>query len=163
MLTRHQRASLPAPGGAGTLAAMSSPTTTRATRESSYVEDDQGYGWVMFAGVLLMILGIMNIVYGIAAIDSANFFVAGDRYVFGDLSTYGWILAGIGAAQILVGFGVFAKNQLARWAGVFCLGVNMITHMLAIQAYPAWSLMIIAIDVVAMYGLLAYGRRLGAG
>lgn len=141
---------------------MSVPSSTRETprREPEYVDEDVGYGWVAFAGVMLLIVGTMNMIYGIAAIDNANFFVANTHYVFSDLNTWGWILTILGVAQILVGLGVFAKNQFARWTGVVVLSVNAIAQLLAIQSYPAWSLTIFAIDILAIYGLVAYGSRL---
>ena len=50
-------------------------------------------------------------------------------------------------------------NQAARWFGVVVLGLNLIEQMFSIPAYPFWSLTIIALDVVALYGLCAYGSR----
>jgi hypothetical protein len=135
-------------------------TTPEAPPRSAYEDDERGDGWVGFAGVLLLIVGTLNTIYGIAAIDSANFFVNGDRYIFGDLNTWGWIIVGIGVAQLLVGLGVFARNQFARWTGVFALSCTAVAQLLAIQAYPAWSLTIFVLDVLAIYGLVAYGSRL---
>jgi hypothetical protein len=54
---------------------------------------------------------------------------------------------------------VVAGNQLARWFAVALLGLNAIDQMLFLPAYPFWSLVIIAVDVVALYGLCAYGSR----
>jgi hypothetical protein len=56
---------------------------------------------------------------------------------------------------------VFVKNQLSRWAGVIVLGANAIAQMLMIQAYPFWSLALFTLDIVAIYGLIAYGQRIG--
>ena len=119
----------------------------------------EGHGLIIFASVLLVILGCFNLIYGIAAIANSHVFVANAHYVFGSLRTWGWITLIIGVLQLLAAAGVAAGNQLARWFGVAVLGLNAIDQMFFIPAYPLWSLVIIAVDVVALYGLCAYGSR----
>jgi hypothetical protein len=126
-----------------------------------YADQDRGYGWVAFAGVLLMIGGTLNVIEGIAAIGNARFFAGGQHYIFANLKTWGWIVLCIGALELAVGLGVFVKNQLARWGGVVVLGANAVAQMLMIPAYPFWSLALFTVDVVAIYGLVAYGQRIG--
>jgi hypothetical protein len=113
----------------------------------------------VFASVLLVIIGCFNLVYGIAAIANSHVFVANAHYVFGNLRTWGWITLVIGALQLLAAAGVVTGNQLARWFAVAVLGLNAIDQMFFSPAYPFWSLVIIAVDVVALYGLCAYGSR----
>jgi hypothetical protein len=133
-----------------------------ATRE--YVEDDdRGYGWVMFAGVLLMLIGGINFIMGIAAIGNAHFFTANAHYVAGSLNTWGWVVLCIGVLQWLVSLGVFLKNQFARWTGVLVLAGNSIVQLMMMPAYPFWSLSIFALDILAIYGLVAYGKRITTG
>jgi hypothetical protein len=121
--------------------------------------EGHGYGLVLFASVLLVIVGCFNLVYGIAAVANSHVFTANAHYVFGDLRSWGWIMLIIGVPQLLAAAGVLAGNQLARWFGVAVLGLSAIDQMSFIPAYPFWSLMIIAVDVVALYGLCAYGSR----
>jgi hypothetical protein len=123
-------------------------------------DEDHGSGWVAFAGILLLIVGTLNTIEGIAAIDKANFFVRNTHYIAGDLTAWGWTVLFIGIAEILLGLGVMAKNQFARWAGVGVLGLNAIAQLLFIPAYPFWSLAIFSLDILAIYGLVAYGGRL---
>ncbi|HUA02658.1 MAG TPA: hypothetical protein VMB27_02070 [Solirubrobacteraceae bacterium] len=125
-------------------------------------EDDRGYGWVVFSGVLLLLLGTMNVIEGIAAIGNAHFFTADAHYVFGDLKTWGWIVLCIGVLQLAVGLGVYVKNQFARWAGVAVLSANALAQLLMIPAYPFWSLALFTLDILAIYGLVAYGKRITA-
>ena len=122
--------------------------------------DERGRGWVVFAGVLLLMLGTINVIEGISAIGSANFYVANAHYVFGDLNTWGWIALCLGVLQLLVGLGVFAKNQFARWTGVVMLSLNAIAQLLMMPSYPFWSLSIFAVGILAIYGLVAYGDRI---
>jgi type III secretory pathway component EscV len=69
----------------------------------------------------------------------------------------------IDVLELLVGLGVFVKNQFARRTGVVVLAANAIAQLLMMPAYPFWSLTIFAIDILAVYGLIAYGKRIGEG
>jgi hypothetical protein len=107
----------------------------------------------------LLVVGFWNLIYGIAAIANSHVFVANAHYVFGSLRTWGWVTLIIAILQILAGVGVMAGNQLARWFAVAVVGLNAINQMFFLPAYPFWSLTIIAMDIVALYGLCAYGSR----
>ena len=119
----------------------------------------EGHGLILFASVLLLVIGCFNLIDGIAAVARSHVFIANAHYVFGDLRTWGWITLIIGALQLLAAAGVLAGNQLARWFAVAVVGLNAIGQMFFIPAYPFWSLIIIAVDVVALWGLCAYGSR----
>jgi len=123
-------------------------------------DDDRGYGWVVFAGVLLLMIGTINFIMGLAAIGNAHFFVANAHYVVGSLNTWGWVVLCIGVLELAVGLGVFVKNQFSRWTGVVVLAGNAIVQLLMMPGYPFWSLTIFTLDILAMYGLIAYGKRI---
>jgi hypothetical protein len=84
---------------------------------------------VAFAGVLLLCLGTLNIIEGIAAIGNAHFFVGNAHYIVGDLSNWGWVVPCIGVLELAVGVGVFVKNQFSRWAGVVVLAASAIAQL----------------------------------
>jgi len=130
-----------------------------AGRTGSLQAEGRGYGLVLFASVLLLVIGCFNLIYGIAAIANSHVFVANAHYVFANLRTWGWITLILAVLQLIAGLGVLAGNQLARWFAVAVIGLNAIDQMLFLPAYPFWSLTIIAMDVVALYGLCAYGSR----
>jgi hypothetical protein len=138
---------------------MTSSITQPARGAGGRHVEGHGYGLVLFASVLLVVVGCFNLIYGIAAIANSHVFTANAYYVFGSLRTWGWITLIIGALQLLAAGGVLAGNQMARWFGVAVLGISAIDQMFFIPAYPFWSLMIIAVDVVALYGLCACGSR----
>jgi len=119
----------------------------------------RGYGLVLFASILLLVIGCFNLIYGIAAITKSHVFVASAHYVFGDLRSWGWITLILGVLQLLAAAGVLAGSQAARWFAVAVIALNTIDQMFFIPAYPFWSLLIIAMDVIALYGLCAYGSR----
>jgi hypothetical protein len=135
---------------------MTSATTRPASGTGGQV---QGGGLIFFASVMLVVIGFFNLIYGTAAIAHSHVLVANAHYVFANLRAWGWITLIIGALQLLAAAGVVMGNQLARWFAVAVLGLNAIDMMFFIPAYPFWALVIIAADVVALYGLCAYGSR----
>ena len=138
---------------------VTSATTTPSRGARGSRAEGQGYGLVLFAAILLAVIGCFNLIYGIAAIANSHVFVANAHYVFANLRTWGWITLILGVLQLLAAAGVMAGNQVARWFAVAVLGLNAIDQMFFSPAYPFWSLTIIAMDVVALWGLCAYGSR----
>jgi hypothetical protein len=116
-------------------------------------------GWTVFAGTLLLMLGVIDVIYGIAAIGNAHFFVHNTNYVAGSLKTWGWVTLILGVIELLVGVGVFLRNQLARWVGVVGLSIGAIVALLSMPAYPLWGLTLFAVNILAVYGLIAHGAR----
>jgi hypothetical protein len=123
-------------------------------------EDERGYGWVVFAGVMIMIVGILNFIYGIAAIDESKFYIGNSKFVITELKTWGWIITIIGGIQILVAAGIWARSQAARWIGVFIASLNAIAQLLFIAGNPWLSVALFAIDILVIYGLVCYGGSL---
>jgi hypothetical protein len=143
---------------------MSAPYTPVGRSESgtmdySYLDDQAGYGLVTFAGVMLMIVATLNTLWGIAAIDQANVFVADARYVFGDLNTWGWFVLALGVLQYFAAFAIWRGAAWGRWFGVACASGNAVLQTLWIPAYPILAMTILALDIAVIYGLLAYGGR----
>ena len=119
----------------------------------------EGFWMIIFASALLAIAGFFNLIDGIAAIARSHVFVGNASYVIGDLRAWGWVMTIFGAAQLVAAGGVWAGSQVARWFAVAVVGLNAIAQMFFIPAYPFWSLMIIAADIVALWGLCTYGSR----
>jgi hypothetical protein len=138
---------------------MSTATMKPAGSTGGRHAEGRGYGLVFFASILLVVVGFFNMIYGIAAIANSHVFVAGAHYVFGDLRAWGWVTLIIAVLQLAAAGGVLAGNQLARWFAVAVVGLSAIDMMFFIPAYPFWALVIIAVDVVALYGLCVYGSR----
>ena len=136
---------------------MTSATTGRA--RGTRGRGAEGVGLVIFAAVMLLVTSFFNLIDGIAAIANSHVFVANAHYVIGDLRVWGWTALILSILQLLAGLGVLAGNQVARWAGVGLVALNLIAQMFFIPAYPFWSLTIIAVDVVALWGLCVYGSR----
>lgn len=123
-------------------------------------DEERGLGWVLFAGTLLMMLGTLNFIEGLAAINNSHFFAGNVHYIAGSLNTWGWVVLIIGVVEWAVGTAVFFKSQFARWVAVFILALNAIVQLMMIPAYPFWSLSFFAVDILAIFGLIVHGKRL---
>lgn len=120
-------------------------------------DDDRGYAWVVFAGVMLTLAGTVNVIDGLGAIGGSRFFTRHGHYIVANLTALGWVVLIIGVVQVLAGFGVLAKNQFARWVGVTAAALNGVAQLLLIQSYPFLSLAVFALDILVMHGLLVHG------
>jgi uncharacterized membrane protein HdeD (DUF308 family) len=110
-------------------------------------------GWWVFAGILLIVAGILNIIYGIAAIGDSKFFTADATYILSGLHTWGWILLILGVLEMVAAFSLWAGNEFGRWFGIFVASLNAIGALLSIPAYPFWSLAIFALAIIIVYKL----------
>jgi hypothetical protein len=119
----------------------------------------QGAGWLTFAGIMIVIAGILNAIWGFAAIDSATFFVEDQRFIVSDLNTWGWIILIVGVLQMFAAFSIWSGNQYGRWIGIITASVSAIGALLSIPGYPFWSLAVFGIDLLIIYGLSAYGGQ----
>ena len=119
----------------------------------------EGFWMVIFASALLAIAGFFNLFDGIGAIARSSVYVANARYVWGDLRAWGWVAFILRILQLLAALGVVVGNQVVRWFAVAVIACNAVAQMFFLPGYPVWSLMIIALDVVALWGLCAYGSK----
>ncbi|MGO8904388.1 MAG: hypothetical protein ACLQMH_02030 [Solirubrobacteraceae bacterium] len=111
-------------------------------------------GWWVFAGILLMIAGVLNIVWGIAAIAESKFFTAtGAYYIFSNLNTWGWITLTLGVMEIFAAFSLFAGGSFGRWFGVIAAALVAIGALLDIRVLPFWSICVFALSVIVIYEL----------
>ena len=123
------------------------------------MNEERGVGWVLFAGIMIFIAGTLNCIWGIAAIDKANFFIEDKRYIISDLSTWGWIVLIIGILQVIAAFSIWAGNAYGRWIGIITASAGAIGALLSIPGYPLWSIAVFGIDILVIYGLVAYGGQ----
>ncbi len=132
-------------------------STRSATSTGAY--DEEGGGWILFAGIMLMLVGVLNVIWGIAAIADSSFFIHDTRYILSNLNTWGWVTAILGGVQVLAAYSVWAGNQFGRWVGITVAGLSAIGALMSMPAFPFWSLAIFAVDILVIYGLAAYGGQ----
>jgi len=117
-------------------------------------------GWVVFAGIMLMIIGGLQALYGLVALLNDNWVVWGNGdAVLLDISAWGWIHLIIGILVVLAGIGVLLGNVIARSVGVVVAAVSLIASFMALPLYPVWSLIVIALDVLVIWALVAHGSE----
>jgi hypothetical protein len=121
---------------------------------------NKGLGWMMFAWIMLITAGVLNIIDGIVALGQTSFWTDyGAVYVYGDLRTWGWILLIWGIVLLIAAASVYRGGQFGRWLGIGAAMINVFIQLLFIPAYPFWALAIMVLDVLVIYGLAVYGGQ----
>ena len=120
----------------------------------------RGAGRVGFAAVLLLVVGTLNIIYGIGALDDANIYANDTRFILTNLNTLGWVLIIIGLLQLTGGFSLWAGNTYGRVIGITAASLGAISALLSIGGqYPWWSLGIFALCIYIIHGIFVYGEE----
>jgi hypothetical protein len=128
---------------------------TRARPEAG---PPRGAGRVSFAAILLLVVGTINIIYGIGALDEASIFVNDTRFVLDNLNTLGWVLIVLGVIQLTGGFSLMAGNVYGRVIGIIGGSLGAIGALLSIgEANPWWSLVIVFVCLYVVHGIVVYG------
>jgi len=119
----------------------------------------RGAGRAAFAAILLMLVGTINIIYGIGALDDAHIFVNDTRFVFTNLNTMGWVLIILGVIQLTAGFSLIAGNTYGRVIGVIAGSLGALGALFSIGGNnPWWSLAVFTLCVWVVYGLIVFGE-----
>jgi hypothetical protein len=120
------------------------------------MDDTRGGSAIILAGTFLMLGGVLNVIYGIAAISNSKFFVNETKFIFSDLKTWGWIVLIIGILELFASFSLLSGKSFGRWVGLVVGSLSAISALLSISAYPLWSLAIFALSLWIIYGLAVY-------
>ncbi len=118
--------------------------------------EEKGSGWLTFASMMLIIAGIANFIWGITAVARDGLLV--NRFLFANLTFWGILFMVLGVFLVAAGFGVLRKAPWASLFGLVFCSLSIIFYLFAMWAYPAWSILIIAIDILIIYGLASYGE-----
>jgi hypothetical protein len=120
----------------------------------------RGAGRVVFAAILLLLVGVLNIIYGIGAISDANFYANDTRYIFTNLHAMGWFLLIVGIIQLTGGFSLMVGHTYGRIIGIFAGSLGAIDALLSMGGtHPFWSLAIFALCVWVVYGIVVFGEE----
>ncbi len=123
----------------------------------------KGVGRALFVAILLMIAGVLNIIYGIAAVGNAHFF-DNTQYLFSSLHTWGWITIIVGIIQLVAGFSLMGGGGFGRVIGIIAATLGALESLLSIGgAHPWWSLAIFALCLWILHGLIVFGEDEYAG
>jgi hypothetical protein len=117
-------------------------------------------GWVAFASFMLVLAGMFGIIDGLVAlINDEVYLVTKDGVVAFDFTTWGWIHLIVGIIVLIAGFAVMSGQLWARIVGVLVATLSAVSQIAFITAFPLWSVVIIGIDVLIIYGLLVHGEE----
>ena len=118
-------------------------------------------GWLLFSAAMIFFVGLWNVFEGVIALFSSAFFTG--TPVFGSLAWWGIAWIAIGVVEMALAYGITTGSNIARWIAVVVVGFGSLVHLLSVPLYPWWSLFVLAIDLVILYGLLVhFGPRRGA-
>jgi hypothetical protein len=116
-----------------------------------------GGGWAVFAAVMLLVIGGLDALYGLAAIlNNDVVIVGGHGAVVAGVTTWGWITLVLGVVLILTGIGLLAEVSAARWAAVVLIALGAVLQFVWFPAAPLWTLLIIGLSVVVVYQLTVH-------
>ena len=130
------------------------------------MEESNGSGWKLFAGIMIIIVGFMNVFDGLVAVTNASYLKGvaggsgGQLPVTNNLKTWGWVVLIWGIVLILVGFLIFSGNMFGRVVGVIVVSLNALLQLAYLPHYPFWSFTMILIDLLVIWGLVVHGGRL---
>ena len=110
-------------------------------------------GWWVFAAILLGVSGVLNIIWGIAAIGNSHFFTANAHYIFSNLNTWGWITLIIGAVELFAAFSLVQGGGFGRVIGIIAATLAALDALLSIPAAPFWSICVFALSIIVLYEL----------
>ena len=122
------------------------------------VSEESWSGWVGFAGLLMVIMGILNFFEGLIAIVRDEYFlIHGNQLVVFDTTTWGWLTLLWGIAILLTGVGLLGRSGWARWVAIVLVASNMIEQLawLGNSSYPLWSLVLMAMQFMVLFALTA--------
>ncbi len=117
-------------------------------------------GWIWFAGIMMIMVGVFNAINGLVAIFNQNFYVRiGSQVAVFNLTSWGWIHLIIGILLIATGAALTVGQPWARIVGIVLVAINAIAQMMSLTTYPWWSLLVIAVDVFVLYALIVHGEE----
>ena len=117
-------------------------------------------GWIAFAGIMLFMAGMFGAIDGLVAIiHDQVFLITDDQIILLDLTAWGWVHLIVGSLAMVTGLSVMSGQLWAVILGIFLAMASATTQLLFITVFPLWSLAIIAIDILVIYGLVVHGEE----
>jgi hypothetical protein len=122
------------------------------------MDDMRGSRMVSFGAIMIMLVGAFNVLDGVVAIVNASYF-NGD-ILFSEVKTWGWFFTLFGVLQFIVGAALYGGSRFARWPAIALAGFNALAQLAYVAHYPAWSIVMIVVDVIVIYAIATYGSAL---
>lgn len=120
-------------------------------------------GLSVFAGTIMIMIGVLHAIQGLVALVNDTFYVVGQEWVFTfDVTTWGWIHLILGVVVAAAGFFVFTGAVWARAIGVLVAVLSVIVNFAWLPYYPVWGIVIIALGILVIWALTVRGRDIAA-
>lgn len=118
-------------------------------------------GFVLFGGIMMLMMGSFQAIEGLVALFKEDYFLVtrNGLVVPVDYTAWGWTHLLIGLVAVAAGFGVVVGQMWARVVGIIIAMVSALANIAFVSAYPVWSTIIIATDVLVIYALAVHGRE----
>lgn len=140
--------------------------THRATAPSApeRMPESTGYGWMLFASMMVLMAGVYHAMVGLVALFNSGFYLVGpnDLLVQVDFTAYGWTHLVIGALAIATAIGLMVGQSWARAVGVALALVSAVISLAFLPAFPILSTIVIALDVLVIYAITVHGKEVTA-
>lgn len=162
--TQHQPSGVAGDTGSG----ANAPGQTRSPSPPPYLPLSEGRAkrtgwssWVTFACIMMILTGAFQAISGLVALFDDTYYLvtSGGLVVEADYTTWGWVHLIIGALIILAGFAALRGALWARIVGVTMAGLSALANLAFLAAYPLWSVLVIAMDVIIIYALTVHGSE----
>ena len=125
--------------------------------------ESDGAGWKIFAGLMILVVGTINVFDGIVGLTQQSYikqFTNGQLPITNNIKTWSWVVLIIGVVMILAGLLIFSGNMFGRVVGILVAALNLLVQLAYLNHNTFWSFTMILIDILVIYGLAAHGGRL---
>jgi hypothetical protein len=150
------------PAGAAEEETMTDTGEAPARARTAYTEETSAawFAWVVFAGIIMIMIGSFHALAGFVALFEDEYYVttSSGLVVDVDYTAWGWTHLILGTVLALAGIALFAGQMWARILAVIVAGLSAFANMVFMAAYPLWSIIIITMDVVVIYAVVVHGR-----
>lgn len=119
-------------------------------------------GWLVFASVMMGVLAMFHVIAGLVALFKDEYYLVGSSglVVEVDYSAWGWVHLGLGILMGIAALSLLSGNMYGRIVGILVAVVSAVINLSFVAAYPVWSIVMIAIDVIVIYAICVHGREL---
>jgi hypothetical protein len=138
-----------------------SPSQYRSAGRAGKATSGTAVGFILFAGIMMIMVGVFQALQGIIAIFENEFYVATRNYLFQfDATTWGWIHLLVGLLVAFAGWGLLSGRTWARVVALTLAVLSAITNFLFIPYYPFWALLLVTLDIFVIWAIAAHGGEL---
>ncbi|MFD2077538.1 hypothetical protein SAMN05421678_11249 [Actinopolymorpha cephalotaxi] len=162
---QEKRAEIPEQAQRGEVTTSSAEAPAgRMTAETEVTRSagGEGLGWIMFAGAVLITVGVFEAIWGLTALFRTTYFVvpSSGLVVSFNYTAWGWVHIGLAVLLVATGLAVLAGQRWARYVGICLAALGMIANFLTFAAFPFWSLVMVAVDILVIYALSVRGHEM---